>query len=246
MLLFPVPVICHFSLSLLQLEQCWCFQCCYTIDDLAEFAQSVHCKFRAIPSDVWQALNDDLRHQNWPVLNMYKNANDALALFDRELHSAFSWHLSSFHVAHNGRKISPTLALPFSPPWLTANLRLAVKRKHDLYSVYREFPTTANVAAYKTQRNLVKYMSCQSHRQYIQSVQSTHVSPDRPNLYRFVHQQRRTHVNEAPRTMIAADGSSVFTAKAIADTLNNALHHLAFKMTPQFELPQCLLPPPYL
>ena len=107
-----------------------------------------------------------------------------------------------------------------NPPWVSTVLVSAVKRKRDLFSVSRKFPTPVNMEVYRVQRNFVKYLSRKTYRSYISSLSATISSPNRPSLYQFIRPQRPS-VSRAPiQCLIDPDGNSQSEAKSIADTLN--------------------------
>ena len=107
-----------------------------------------------------------------------------------------------------------------NPPWVSTVLVSAVKRKRDLFSVSRKFPTPVNMEAYRVQRNFVKYLSRKTYRSYISSLSATISSPNRPSLYQFIRTQRPS-VSRAPiQCLIDPDGNRQSEAKSIADTLN--------------------------
>ena len=191
-------------------------------------------RFKQVPSHLWQLVNADLAGYNWSSLNSYTDVNDALHHFDCELQSAFRLYLTSFGATHTVTSPRPRMQ---SPPWVTAELRSAVKRKRDRYSVYKKYPTAVNHAAYNRQRIAVKHLSRQAHRQYIRSIQASLTSPNRPTLFQFVRAQRHTSGRVMPQTMIASDGTVATSPKSIADVLNTQFTSFGLPDDPSWRIP---------
>ena len=194
-------------------------------------------KFRAVPPEKWQDINKDLSCLPWHVIHQCASVNEAVAQFDNALQSVFREHLQQFRVNHHNRPSFPKSLSSSQPPWLTPELRTAVKRKRDLYSVYCKYPTATNLAAFRACRNAVKRLSWHAHRLYMRSIQSLLSSPDRPTLYQFVRQQCRASGPAAPLTMTNDDGAVVSSAKEVADILNRQFTAFGLPDDPNYPVP---------
>ena len=194
-------------------------------------------KFRAVPPEKWQDINKDLSCLPWHDIHQCASVNAAVAQFDNALQSVFREHLQQFRINHHNRPSFPKSLSSSQPPWLTPELRTAVKRKRDLYSVYCKYPTATNLAAFRACRNAVKRLSWHAHRLYMRSIQSLLSSPDRPTLYQFVRQQCRASGPAAPLTMTNDDGAVVSSAKKVADVLNRQLTAFSLPDDPNYPVP---------
>ena len=178
-------------------------------------------RYLHVPSHCWDSLNSDLSHCDWSFLRPGNSptVDDAVDRFSIVLEQTFQHHLADFST-HSCRSNTRTSSVTSNPPWLSTVLVSAVKRKRDLFSVSRKFPTPVNMEAYRVQRNFVKYLSRKTYRSYISSLSATISSPNRPSLYQFIRTQRPS-VSRAPiQCLIDPDGNRQSEAKSIADTLN--------------------------
>ena len=98
-------------------------------------------KFRAVPPEKWQdidvlpffrRINKDLSCLPWHDIHQCASVKEAVAQFDNALQSVFREHLQQFRINHHDRPSFPKSLPPSQPPWLTPELRTAVKRKRDL------------------------------------------------------------------------------------------------------------------
>lgn len=145
--------------------------------------------FNRVPVETWCCINDALASVDWRMLFPQGNVDLALERFMCVLRDVFKEHLRQYRFSTGSRKPTPS-SNPY-PPWVTPQLRRAIKRKHDLYSLSVRFPTPANITNYRRQRNHVKSLSRSSHRSYVQSVRTTMTNTDQPNLYQFVRTLKR-------------------------------------------------------
>ena len=130
-----------------------------------------------------------------------------------------------------------------SRPWITPDLKCAVKLKRDMYSIYRKYPTSENFIAFKRKRNEVKCLSRTIHRQYVKLVYATLSSHDRPSLHQFLRHLRKNCSRELIRSMTAADGTVATDPADIADILNTQFTPFGLPDDPTWPIPP-LTPPP--
>jgi len=143
--------------------------------------------FRSATPETWKRLNDDLALIDWQYLLDTGDINSALDNFMHVLDLAFDCHLAMSMPP----RANQSSRRPKFPPWVTPSLRTAIKHKHDLYSVYKKYPTAQNLHSYKRQRNITRALSRSCHRSYVRSIKSTLSNPSTcPNLYSFVRMTR--------------------------------------------------------
>ncbi|XP_065199113.1 uncharacterized protein LOC135830834 [Sycon ciliatum] len=197
---------------------------------------------RHVPSHCWDSLNSDLSHCDWSFLRPGNSptVDDAVDRFSIVLEQTFQHHLADFST-HSCRSNTRTSSVTSNPPWVSTVLVSAVKRKRDLFSVSRKFPTPVNMEAYRVQRNFVKYLSRKTYRSYISSLSATISSPNRPSLYQFIRTQRPS-VSRAPiQCLIDPDGNSQSEAKSIADTLNKQFVSPGLPDDPNWVIPEYII-----
>ena len=176
---------------------------------------------------------------DWSLLHRHSDVDDAIVLFDALLQSAFHRHLLPYKVIpRTGNYIRPRPTMrDASRPWITPDLKCAVKLKRDLYSIYRKYPTSENFIAFKRKRNEVKCLSRTLHRQYVQSVHATLSSHDRPSLHQFLRHLRKNCSREPIRSMTASDGTVTTDPTDIADILNTQFTSFGLPDDPTWPIP---------
>lgn len=193
--------------------------------------------FNKVPEELWQSMNDALQRTNWPALLLGQCVDTALQIFNDVLLSTFDVHLSSYHVRPRPDNHRPQRSHN-TPPWVTPHLRAAIKRKYDLYSVSRKYPTPSNRAAYKKQRNYVRGLSRSSYRSYVRSVKTAlSKKSDAPSLFQFI----RTHCKPKSPTQTPAlqapNGSTSSDPAVVADTLNRYFVSVGTRDDPSWTVP---------
>ena len=102
--------------------------------------------FKSATTTQWLAVNDALSHQSWALLNNTDDVNTALAHFHAILYDTLAQYIPT---TCPNRSTTRGKVQGASVPWLTQEVRQAVKVKQDAYSVYKKYPTPANLEKYK-------------------------------------------------------------------------------------------------
>ena len=204
-------------------------------------------RFRRVPSQCWDSMNADFSCHDWSFLQPEGSptVDAAVDHFAAVLERGFQQHLSNFAIGYNNRKHSNPTSSTSSPPWVTRSLVSEVKRKRDLFSIYKKFPTPVNREAYRVQRNFVKHLSRTSHRSFLNSLSATLSSPDRPSLHQFIRNQCRGTSRAPIQYLTDSNGNRQHDVKAIADTLNKQFVSSGIPEDPNWVIPS-LSPAPEL
>ena len=91
---------------------------------------------------------------DWSDLLCGLDIDTAVSNFSSVLESSLS--VCSSHRDHQSTTRNRSSPLRQDPPLMTPVLRAGIKRKHDLYSIYKKYPTPSNATQYKRQRNIAK------------------------------------------------------------------------------------------
>jgi len=194
--------------------------------------------FRHVSSPQWAAVNGALSMLDWKSVIHNHDVDVAVHNFMEVLNSVFDSYLSTYPSPSTG---SAAKRRRQYPPWVNTNLRQAIKRKHDLHSQCRKYPTPANILAYNSQRNRVRALSRYNHREYVRSIKSSLSTASRcPTLHQFVRDQRRqgTEVSIPPllsplgvASTQDSDKASLlnqyFASVAVADVAGQAIPSLS-------------------
>ena len=111
----------------------------------------------------------------------------------------------------------------FQPPWLTPALRAQIKRKRDAFSLYKKFPTPANLARYKTERNNTRNLSRSEHRAYANSLTlySQGTTPtSQPTLHTFIRSLRSPPSQRQPTKQLTVQDETFTSPSDIANVFN--------------------------
>ena len=164
-----------------------------------------------------------------------QDADEALLQFLTVLDDAFGLFLQPYRLFRRALA-NRTLPRKVYPPWVSPELRAAIKRKYDLFSRSKKYPTAGNHTAYKQQRNVVRSLSRSCHREYIKSVEHI-LTTDKPNLHKFVRMQRRWNNDSTIPDLHDRDGLSVSGNLEKATLLNQQFASVAVPDDPSIDLP---------
>ena len=102
-----------------------------------------------------------LQHQQWDTVLSESSAQDAYSIFM----SLFSTHYNNSF---------PTTEKPFNKgknnPWLTQHLKKSIKKKNQLYVIFKNRPSLCNEIAYKRSKNTVRYEIIAAKKSYYHNV----------------------------------------------------------------------------
>ena len=220
-------VYCQFDIPLPQFPR--------EITSQAQEPNPMSFDLRHVTPAVWEAVNADLDSVPWNSL-ISSDVDSALS----NLHSVLQTVLSKYVPLHSSRKPNRTPSTPGSTrkyhPWVSTELRKAIKLKRDLFSLSKKFPTGYNLSAYKAQRNQVRHLSRWCHRQYIRSIKTTLTSGS-TSLHHFVRSQRSHKVKPGIPDIASPDGLLVSDSFQKATILNKQFTSVAVPDDPRLVIP---------
>ena len=126
------------------------------------------------------------------------------------------------------------------PPWLTSALRAQIKHKRDAFSLYKKFPTPANQARYKTERNNTRNLSRSEHRAYANSLtlDSQATTPtSRPTLHTFIRSLRSPPSQRQPTKQLTVQDETFRSPSDIANVFNKQFIPFGTSNNPEWTIP---------
>ena len=126
------------------------------------------------------------------------------------------------------------------PPWLTPALLSQIKRKRDAFSLYKKFPTPANQARYKTERNNIRKLSRSEHHAYANSLTlySQATTPtSRPTLHTFIRSLRSPPSQRQPTKQLTIQDETFTSPSDIANVFSKQFVAFGTFNNPEWTIP---------